>query len=64
MKLSITYSIVIVDPTVQSVKDLINCSSDLSNFSDLRRIAKLLVKKKHERFGHEGICYCWLMLIF
>ena len=28
----------------QSVKDLINCSSDLSNFSYLRRIAKFLVK--------------------
>ena len=33
----------------QSVKDLINCSSDLSNFSDFRKIAKILVKYQKQR---------------
>ena len=38
----------------QSVKDLINCSSGLSSFSDLHRVAKFLVKyQKQRRFGHE-----------
>ena len=33
----------------QSVKDLISCSSDLSNFSDLRRIAKFVVKYQKQQ---------------